>query len=695
MEQKTCGNYVLVDRIAKGGMAEVYLGRTSGVFGVDRLVAVKMLLPMRAESKQSVAMFIDEARLAVELSHVNIVQIFELGVSEERYYIAMEYVPGADLAEITRRVRKTGERMPIAHAVYVAYCVCAALDYAHTRLGTDGAPLNIVHRDVSPQNVLIGDEGGVKVTDFGIALSNMRLTQTVGTKLKGKVSYMSPEQAWGRKLDPRSDLFSVGTILYQILTGEVPFDGKSELDVVYKVRECQVTPPRELRPDIPEELEAIVLRALRQDPNERFATAESMHAALEPFLLIDGRPFGARDLREFVRRLRADEAEEQRRHLDDLLAAGDGAVAIDSAPADWSEIDVTQIVEMELAESAILAVHQPWAAETGLRSVDDEAPALTRSVTRNMPRMPTREIEELLGAVGPDLFADHADVETTGVEVVTGHERASPQVPVPTGDDGDDEEWTVPDTEHRWDAPAVEPEETEETAEPEPVVAPEPRRSRLPVVAAAVAVVAVVGLLAVVGDWSEEPPASPTSVESPLAVSPERVVDAADSADEEDAPASTRVEAVRLRRGLASLMRARGLSRGDSAELDELLERLSVAVDDEHWSQAYAHAEAAMTLASDLEVSARMVRGKIARMARRAEQAEDEHIRESLEVAILEGRALLDEGEIEDANQRLHEAIVAGFAAARSAAGDGDVEPTEDAVAEPAVETEDAPIVER
>ena len=213
------GKYFLLERVNVGGMAEVFRAKTTGVEGFERLVAVKRILPDIAEDEEFVTMFKDEAKIAVQLTHANIAQIFDLGRADGSFYIALEYIHGKDLRAIMNRVRQRADQLPVAFACYVIMKVCEGLDYAHSKHDGAGQFLNLVHRDVSPQNLLVSYEGEVKIIDFGIAKAAGKAGKTQAGILKGKFGYMSPEQILGLEIDRRSDVFGVGICLYELLTG--------------------------------------------------------------------------------------------------------------------------------------------------------------------------------------------------------------------------------------------------------------------------------------------------------------------------------------------------------------------------------------------------------------------------------------------------------------------------------------------
>ncbi len=273
------GPYELVDRLATGGMAEVFLARREGPHGFQKLMAVKRILPQFSSDQEFVAMFIDEARVCAQLSHPNIVQVFDFGESEGDLYMAMEYVQGTTVAKVIRGAKKKGFTVPLEVSLYIALGVLRGLDYAHRAVGDDGQPLQIVHRDVSPGNVLVDMTGAVKLTDFGIARCAECERRTDVGQLKGKLGYMSPEQVLGQELDPRSDLFTLGIILAELVTLKPLFWAPKELDILMKIRDADV---RSLdQADIDPEIRHILKRALARDRNERFASAHEFGVAIE------------------------------------------------------------------------------------------------------------------------------------------------------------------------------------------------------------------------------------------------------------------------------------------------------------------------------------------------------------------------------------------------------------------------------
>jgi TonB family protein len=297
------GQYTLLERIAAGGMAEVWKARMRGVEGFQKTVAIKRILPHMTDNAEFVGMFIDEAKLAAQLSHPNIVHIYDLGKLGRDYYIAMEYVEGKDLRSLLNAGRQKGLYLPLSLCLLIASRVANALDYAHRKRDFENRELGLVHRDVSPQNVLLTYDGEVKLCDFGIAKAVSSASQTLMGALKGKLQYMSPEQAWGRPVDARSDLFSLGSVLFEMLTGERLFPGDSEISVLEAVRQGKVRSPRQVNPAVPKEVDDIVVRALAVAPQARFQTAGEMKQKLEAALAALGSSAGSADLAAYIHRL--------------------------------------------------------------------------------------------------------------------------------------------------------------------------------------------------------------------------------------------------------------------------------------------------------------------------------------------------------------------------------------------------------
>ena len=280
----TFGQYMIEEHIATGGMADVYKARMMGMEGFQKTVAIKRIISSLTNSDEFVRMFIDEAKLAAQLSHSNIIQIFDLGKVDRSHYIAMEFIEGRDLRSILSECSDRDVIMPISLAVYITTLLASALDYAHKKRDFENRDLGLVHRDMSPQNVLISFEGDVKLCDFGIAKAASKASQTRSGALKGKLQYMSPEQAWGKDIDYRSDIFSLGLVLHEMLTSEKVFAGDSELSVLEQVRDPIIPAPSVKNTDVDAEIDRIVFLALNADREERYQSAQDFQRDLEGVL---------------------------------------------------------------------------------------------------------------------------------------------------------------------------------------------------------------------------------------------------------------------------------------------------------------------------------------------------------------------------------------------------------------------------
>jgi len=319
------GKYLLMGMIARGGMAEVYRAKArNAATGMgDRVLAIKCMRPQLAKESRFVEMFIREGKLAVLLDNDSIVRTFEIGRIEGRYFIAMEYIGGKDLTQILRRCQESNQRIPVPHACFIAARMSEGLHYAHTRTDAEGRPLNIVNRDVSPSNVRLSYDGDVKLLDFGIAQALVKFTSEIGI-LKGKFSYMSPEQIRGMPLDARTDVFSAGIILHEMLTTEKLFRGDTEFALMEKVRKAEVPLPSDFNRRVTAELDAITVKALARDVADRYQSAAQLAADLDA--LIGSYRFDPKELRQLLRQLfrkeYAAEVEDAQISLDATLGAG-------------------------------------------------------------------------------------------------------------------------------------------------------------------------------------------------------------------------------------------------------------------------------------------------------------------------------------------------------------------------------------
>lgn len=298
------GKYQLVRKLATGGMAEVYLAKAAGPMGFEKKLVLKRILSHLAEDPQFVDMFLGEAKLAAMLNHPNVVQIFDFGEAEGAFFIAMELIDGPNLRALNKRSAELKSPIPYAMCAKIISYACEGLAYAHAFSDPDtGAALNLIHRDISPDNILVSRQGGVKVVDFGIAKAANQGHQTKTGTLKGKLSYMPPEQLQGKELDLRADIFSLGIVLYELVTGTKPYDATSEVSIMQAILYEPLIPARKRRPDVPEMLEKIIDKAMAKNRDERFASCRELQAELERFVVSTGESVSPYHLADLIGRL--------------------------------------------------------------------------------------------------------------------------------------------------------------------------------------------------------------------------------------------------------------------------------------------------------------------------------------------------------------------------------------------------------
>ena len=333
------GPYELLQRIATGGMAEVYLARRAGPHGFQKVVAVKRILPQLAQDADFVAMFVDEARVCARLAHPNIVQVFDFGEHDGELYMAMEFVDGTTAARLVRAAASRNEEVPLEAALYIALSVLRGLDYAHNARDDEGKPLDLVHRDVSPGNVLIDRSGAVKLTDFGIARAAEIERRTDAGQLKGKLGYMSPEQVVGRELDARSDLFTVGIALAELMMLRPLFSAPSEIDVLMRIRDADLGVLDRAGSRVPDDVRAVLFRALARDRALRYPTAAAFAEGIEEILRRRRLQVGPAKLAAWVERL-------------GLVTAIEGEEAL-------SETSVRQTANLRAVPATVVAASDP------------------------------------------------------------------------------------------------------------------------------------------------------------------------------------------------------------------------------------------------------------------------------------------------------------------------------------------------
>ena len=322
------GKYMLMRKLASGGMAELFLALHRSVAGFEKLVVIKRILPQMNQDRQFIDMLLHEARIAATLSHPNVVQTFDVGQVDGTYFIAMEHIHGEDIRTIVRQMKKKAVlEFPLEHALGIVIGLASGLAYAHEKRDLDGKLLDIVHRDISPQNIVVTFSGDVKVVDFGVAKSLHANEESKGGQLKGKVPYMSPEQAAGENIDHRSDIFACGVILFELTTGKRLFKGGSEYDTLKLICETEYPMPSDVAPNYPPQLERIVMKALAKQRDARYQSAREMQADLESFVRQERLPVSVVQMSAWMQRLFAEKLTEQKADLQDIKQMADEIAA--------------------------------------------------------------------------------------------------------------------------------------------------------------------------------------------------------------------------------------------------------------------------------------------------------------------------------------------------------------------------------
>jgi len=422
-------------------MAEVFKAKSYGVEGFEKIIAIKRILPTMGEDRDFIKMFIDEAKIAGQLAHANICQIFELGRIDGAHFIAMEYIWGKDLLQIQNRLRKVKQLMPIPMACFVIAKVLEGLDYAHRKRDPLGRPLEIVHRDCSPQNVLVSYEGEVKVIDFGIAKATSRNSRTMAGVLKGKFGYMSPEQVRGLPLDRRSDIFALGTMLFECLTGERLFQGETDFSTLEKVRNVDIPSPRSVNPAIPAAVEKVILKALAKDVDDRYQWCSEMLADLQQFLMSQDVVFTAKSLSGWVKQVFTAEIDRERQQLEQYKRIGrDGLIA--GVPAAEAKLDVVEhLGEAGMPEGDATVLGGPDFSDIELAAgaspevgpVPDSLPPPARASAAPVPaasRVLERGSADDFGEEAPtEIFGDEVDNTQTPTPISAGAGPSHAPVP--------------------------------------------------------------------------------------------------------------------------------------------------------------------------------------------------------------------------------------------------------------------------
>ncbi len=541
------GKYHLIEAIASGGMAELYRAKLYGAGGFEKDLAIKKVLPQLVRDQAFVQMFMDEAMITVTLNHGNIVSVIDFGELDGEYYLVMEYVDGVSLQNLINKSQELGEPIPVPIACHTALNICRGLDYAHRKVGPDGKPLQIVHRDVSPQNILLSFEGEVKIVDFGIARAASRITSTQAGVVKGKVAYMSPEQLTGQTVDNRSDIFSAGIILYEMLTNRRPFEGGTPQETMAQISRGNFEKPGKFNRKVDKKLTAVIRKALERNPKKRYKTAGEMATSLSDYLHRVGQHADAATLAAFIPK-----------RLPDARPRTIPPTPIRAIRRETDESGVARVLAPPPSESAVsgdgeavsfgtLDLPPDYEPEDSRRPTDPERPkvdapppkpSILEAETRLLPKSEDQKPSEP-EEVDPDLLSAAtllltAQPEPGGAQP-SSRPEGKPEPAEPAPPDEDVESTWMQAGEQVSEPPAEEPVTPPEPAEPEPPgsdsevmkAALPPKRAGLKILKAAGALVVVV-LLAVLillppseqPDQGEPAVAPPPDKPTTAAVSP-------------------------------------------------------------------------------------------------------------------------------------------------------------------------------
>jgi len=390
------GKYDILALLAIGGTAEIYLARIAGEAGFEKYVVVKCLLDHLADDADFVRMFLDEARLGAQLDHSNIVQTLELGQHNGRYYMVMEHLAGMSLAQLAR---KTHERVPAgvipAEIVLgLAAQACSGLHYAHQRTGNDGKQLNVVHRDVSPQNLVVTFEGVLKIVDFGIAKADQRQTHTKSGTIKGKFAYMSPEQCLAEPIDRRTDVFALGTVVHELLTARRLFKRTNTYETYQAILKGNVPPPSRYNREVDPDLDKVVLKSLAYQKEDRYPSAEALGEAMLGWLHKRGKAMSATDVARYVEKVCAPEVEEHAEHMRELISGRQHTrtdlLRWDQEAEDASEESLS-LGGAPLGAKALAAVKSDYDDEASTRALDGADTRIDAEPARATPARPSSE----------------------------------------------------------------------------------------------------------------------------------------------------------------------------------------------------------------------------------------------------------------------------------------------------------------
>ena len=385
----TLGRYELLKRIAGGGMGEVYLARQRGAARFEKLLVIKTLLPHLCEDEEFINMFQDEARISAQLIHPNICQTLEFDQADNTWFIAMEYLRGEDVRRVWKAAALKGLTIPVPLICRIISDAASGLDFAHALTDPNGQPYGIVHRDISPQNILVTFEGGVKIIDFGVAKAAGRLTQTRTGALKGKYSYMSPEQVSGQEIDQRTDIFALGIVLHELLTAMRLFKSDSDVSTIERVKKSPIPAPSELNPSLPKGLDPIVLKALDRDVSKRYQTAQEFRLAIEDWLVQERMSASSAHLAEFLKKVYRERLELEARHGPLLGEAAPQAVPIGAHRPSSSNLG-----RLEQQRAAPAAGGMPFPFEAVKGSKTDKEEPTRNERDKETPSKGTSKIDE-------------------------------------------------------------------------------------------------------------------------------------------------------------------------------------------------------------------------------------------------------------------------------------------------------------
>jgi eukaryotic-like serine/threonine-protein kinase len=424
------GKYEIITHLASGGMADIFLCRARGIQGFEKLAIIKRVRQDRAFDKKMVDLFLDEARLAASLQHPNIVQVFEFGIVDGSYFLAMQYVHGEDVHALVKRMREAGERLPLPEVLAIVVGVCQGLHYAHECEGLNGRPLGIVHRDISPSNVLISYDGAVLITDFGIAKATSRSSETTTGTVRGKLAYMSPEQCRGLPLDRRSDIFAIGTLLHELSTGKPLFGALSDFDIMKAIVENPVRAPSAQVPGYPSELDRIVLKALARDPAHRYESARELQLDIERFAVEHKMPISSARLAGFMQERFADRIAgwRQRVALDGAARASMArppSAEVEIVPAGTTTTSVDAPIAAKPRKSSRVALIAAAAAAAAIAVVAQHQLASSHAATA--PAVPSPSLAPASVAMPPPAAPIAA---TAPAPIASAHIASAPSAPV-------------------------------------------------------------------------------------------------------------------------------------------------------------------------------------------------------------------------------------------------------------------------